>query len=471
MGSDINVLYVNDNTELLELVSNRLEREEGRLDVDTAESVEQAMEVFQSDSVDCVLSDYHMPQQTGLDFLRLVRAEDAELPFILFTETGSETVASDSISAGVTDYVIKQTIGDPSELLAQKIVSYVDSRREKQRLERMDKQLRELTESTDDVLWIFSPDWEEIHFVNSSYETVFGQSVESVKANPQSFLDPVHDEDRDRVIQTMRRVSNGESVQIEYRVNKSEAIQLWVESRCRPMRDDHGEIDFITGFTRDITEEKHHEESLVLKNEQLESFAATVAHDLRNPLNVADGNIDLAREQVDSPYLETSAEAIAEMAVLIDELLTLAKKGATIDEQSRVSFDELLQISSNNIEMTDATLVIEGSAVIQCDPARTREALENLLRNALEHAGTSVTITAGILGQGDGFYVEDDGPGIPPEAREKVFDRGHTTAAAGTGFGLAIVEQIVVAHGWEIGVTESATGGARFEITGVSVLE
>ncbi|MFP8888272.1 sensor histidine kinase [Natrialbaceae archaeon A-CW2] len=60
---------------------------------------------------------------------------------------------------------------------------------------------------------------------------------------------------------------------------------------------------------------------------------------------------------------------------------------------------------------------------------------------------------------------------MPPEAREKVFDRGHTTAAAGTGFGLAIVEQIVVAHGWEIGVTESATGGARFEITGVSVLE
>jgi signal transduction histidine kinase len=66
-----------------------------------------------------------------------------------------------------------------------------------------------------------------------------------------------------------------------------------------------------------------------------------------------------------------------------------------------------------------------------------------------------------------GFYVEDDGPGIPKEKRETVLQAGYSSDADGTGFGLAIVKEIVEAHGWEIRVTESEEGGARFEIAGV----
>jgi signal transduction histidine kinase len=67
--------------------------------------------------------------------------------------------------------------------------------------------------------------------------------------------------------------------------------------------------------------------------------------------------------------------------------------------------------------------------------------------------------------------VADDGPGIPADEREAVFDAGYSTAEEGNGFGLRIVDQVVAAHGWEIAVTESADGGARFEITGVSFVE
>ena len=116
----------------------------------------------------------------------------------------------------------------------------------------------------------------------------------------------------------------------------------------------------------------------------------------------------------------------------------------------------------------DATLrVAEGDVTVHGDPVSTQQLFENLLRNAVEHGGETVTVEVGALA--DGFYLEDDGPGIPAEEREQVFDSGYTTSDDGTGFGLRIVGEIVDAHGWAVTVTESEAGGARFEITGVRV--
>jgi signal transduction histidine kinase len=67
----------------------------------------------------------------------------------------------------------------------------------------------------------------------------------------------------------------------------------------------------------------------------------------------------------------------------------------------------------------------------------------------------------------DGFYVADDGPGVPEADRESVFESGYSTDREGTGLGLTIVQEIAEAHGWEVSVTDSESGGARFEITGV----
>ena len=91
-------------------------------------------------------------------------------------------------------------------------------------------------------------------------------------------------------------------------------------------------------------------------------------------------------------------------------------------------------------------------------PSQARE-------DAVEHGGRNVTVTVGDLA--DGFHVSDDGPGIPDEERDRVFESGYTTAREGTGFGLSIVAEIVEAHGWEVRATDSADGGARFEVTGV----
>ncbi|QLG48677.2 response regulator [Natrinema halophilum] len=88
-----------------------MERESERLDVCTAGSTEEGLKVLQTTRIDCILSDYHMPGQTGVEFLQSVRAIDDAIPFILFTETGSEQAASDSIEAGVTDYIVKKLSG------------------------------------------------------------------------------------------------------------------------------------------------------------------------------------------------------------------------------------------------------------------------------------------------------------------------------------------------------------------------
>ncbi|ELZ46466.1 multi-sensor signal transduction histidine kinase, partial [Halorubrum californiense DSM 19288] len=96
-------------------------------------------------------------------------------------------------------------------------------------------------------------------------------------------------------------------------------------------------------------------------------------------------------------------------------------------------------------------------------------ALENLFVNAVTHAGPEVAVTVGTLSDGDGFYVEDDGPGIDPEDREEAFEAGVTSDPEGTGFGLKIVAEVAEAHGWTVELAESPTGGARFEFRGVDV--
>lgn len=115
----------------------------------------------------------------------------------------------------------------------------------------------------------------------------------------------------------------------------------------------------------------------------------------------------------------------------------------------------------------EATIVTDTDQRIRADRSRLSQLLENLMRNAVEHGGSDVTVTVGELD--GGFYVEDDGVGIPEAERETVFEMGYSTSDEGTGFGLAIVKRITEAHGWDIRVTDGANGGTRFEITGVEL--
>ena len=216
---------------------------------------------------------------------------------------------------------------------------------------------------------------------------------------------------------------------------------------------------------RDITERKERERTLRRERDRLDEFASVVSHDLRNPQHVAQGRLELAREDADSEHHDAIADALGRMDSLVEDLLALAREGETVRSRQPVELADLVEDCWRNVASGDATIRIESDLLVQADRTRLRQLLENLFRNAIDHSGADVTVTVGETT--DGFYVEDDGPGISPENHDRVFEAGYSTAYKGTGFGLSIVKEVAEAHGWKVRVTDGSDGGARFEITGI----
>ncbi|ELZ96865.1 HTR-like protein [Haloferax mucosum ATCC BAA-1512] len=238
-----------------------------------------------------------------------------------------------------------------------------------------------------------------------------------------------------------------------------------------------GDESLATGtllLIRDITEHKQRERQLQRQNRRLDEFASVVSHDLRNPLTVARGYLELAEETGEEQYFQRVEEAHDRMETIIEDLLTLARQGETLTDVTPVALNTIAQEAWDSTAVGDASLEVRLGRTIAADRGRLRQLLENLFRNAVEHGeiddrgtdGRTITVTVGALGD-DGFYVEDDGPGIPERERENVFQRGYTTHEDGTGFGLPIVKSVADAHGWSVSLVTSSSGGARFEFTGV----
>ena len=206
------------------------------------------------------------------------------------------------------------------------------------------------------------------------------------------------------------------------------------------------------------------ERELRRKNERLEEFASVVSHDLRNPLNVVQASIEFARQDSSTDHLERGAEAAGRMARIIEQVLTLARIGQDIGETEPVVPGAVAREAWDSIHSDEATLEVVAGDTVVADRDRLKEAVENLFRNAIEHGGDDVAVRVGTLPDESGFYVADDGSGIPETVREQVFEQGFSTGDAGTGLGLSIVSRIVDAHGWEIDVRESDAGGDRFEV-------
>ncbi len=221
------------------------------------------------------------------------------------------------------------------------------------------------------------------------------------------------------------------------------------------------------------------------QNDRLEEFTSVVSHDLRNPLTVAYGEVQMARADDDLSRLDEALSALDRMDALIENLLTLAREGDAVGELEVLDLQSQIESCWGAVDTDGGELLVETDRVVQADRTRLRQLLENLLRNSVEHGSTgppsharedsvehgadgsgngAVTVTVGDLDDDAGFYVADDGPGIPESEREAIFESGYSKGDEGTGFGLSIVRTIVDAHGWDIRVTESEAGGARFEI-------
>ena len=628
-ADSIHVLQVDDAPVLDGTAEVPDGQESDPLTVTTTDRADSALERLEADAIDGIVTADDLPDRSGCAFVDAVRERDSDIPILLLTDSAS--VASDAVSNGATDVFRKDTYAGHSDLLVNRIRLLVEHHQSTQTAVRTRQQLTELAEQSDELLWVFSGDWSEIQFVNSAYQTLYGRSAESLQANPAEFMTAVHPDDQDSVIQAMQRASAGESVDLEFRITRSDGEQRWMRAKAKPVVED-GTVTRIVGASRDITERKRREsrldarrsdasasmadaipdifyvldedgdlarwndtmpavtgytdtelasmalaelfvssdretvrerteaafetgeasfkadlltadgstlpyeftggrieaadgstrgvagigrdisdrdgrqQALERQNERLEEFASVVSHDLRNPLDVARGQLELARAAHDSEHLDGVKRAHDRIGQLIEDLLTLARNGEEALDIEPVPLQTVVEQCWQTVETGDATLELQTSAVVRADPSRLRQLFENLIRNSVEHGYTSgrmesgdsvehgstpspekqenageqrampslshsqggaadLTLTVGELD--DGFYIADDGVGIPVDEREDVFEGGYSLAS-GPGFGLRIVDEIADTHGWSVAVTESDAGGARFEITGVA---
>jgi PAS domain S-box-containing protein len=270
LGS-VTVLAVDDDESMVSLTATYLQRQRESFEVLTATSSEAALETLDGAAVDCVVSDYEMPDRNGIELLRAVRERDATLPFILFTGKGSEEIASEAISAGVTDYLQKRSGDDRYALLANRIENAVRQRRAERVAARTQRRLEEVTEHTNDVLYMFDGDFSELLFVNSAYESIYGQSPDRLDADPRSFVACVHPEDRERVSAGVARLTEGESVSMEYRVNEREDYGRWVAVDGTPVIED-GEVTRIVGAARDVTDQRERRREIERSRERFRAL-------------------------------------------------------------------------------------------------------------------------------------------------------------------------------------------------------
>jgi len=218
---------------------------------------------------------------------------------------------------------------------------------------------------------------------------------------------------------------------------------------------------------RDITLRTRRERELERQNERLEEFAGVVSHDLRNPLTVAQGNLDLVEETGDLDRTEKIRGSLTRIEEIIEDLLTMSRAGDAIESTEPVRVAAVARDAWDQVPAEDGVAVeIDTELTADADRSRLTQLFENLFRNATDHNEAPLSVTVETIEEGSpvGFVVSDDGTGIPPSEREKILEHGYTTNEEGTGLGLSIVRDIVEAHGWAVAVTDSETGGARFEI-------
>ncbi|MFB6161849.1 MAG: PAS domain-containing sensor histidine kinase [Halococcoides sp.] len=241
-----------------------------------------------------------------------------------------------------------------------------------------------------------------------------------------------------------------------------------------PRYDDEGNVIGIVGVTQDVTDRVLTRRDLERQNERLEEFTEVLAHDLRNPLDVARGNIELIDGNAEA--VSTIDDALERMSELIGEIRSFVLESRSVEDPAAVDLDAIAWRAWESVETNGATLDVRTTRRVRADPDRLRRLFENVYRNAIEHGTTDGSVAVVVADLDDGFVIADDGPGAPEECRDRIFERGVSTSEDGTGFGLAIVENIASAHGWSVEMADAVDpypdlGGAAVPVTGVVRVE
>ena len=275
-------------------------------------------------------------------------------------------------------------------------------------------------------------------------------------------------EDRDEIEGWIADAADGEYVEYEAVHPTGGDDRLVVKGSFRPVTDGDGTTVGIVVSAKDITERERRERELRRHNERFEEFAGFVSHDLQSPLSAIRGRLQLALDTGETEHVERALDALDRVDELRTELVTALRTGEIVSETESVAIDSVVGEAWCAVDPPNAASVtVEASTELDADPDALQRLFENLVTNSVQHGRDDVHVRVGELD--GGFYYEDDGPGIDPDTRTEAFKPGFSTKSEGkqTGMGLASVQQVVLAHGWEIDVDEARhLDGVRFEVTG-----
>jgi signal transduction histidine kinase len=315
----------------------------------------------------------------------------------------------------------------------------------------------------------------------------------------------------------MRVIEDGETIldQEQY----YPAVDEWDLNSKVPLYSDDGEVLGLLGATRRITERKRTQQELRRKTERLEKFADIVAQDIRATLNEALDHAERIDDvETDEEAMRAADEALTRAEEVIDDVLALSREDALDVDPRRVPLSDVARETWQTVQTPDVSVALpDDSVVVDADRELLAHVFENLFRDADERGSSSprstpshedaaerssaspcsvspreddkaVTVSVELIDGGeaadaDGFAVAYGGVTIPPEERDQVFDPAYAVGGPGSGLALAMVEEIVDAHGWSVEVTDrergastahdesetSARSGVRFEITGVDL--
>jgi len=340
---------------------------------------------------------------------------------------------------------------------------------ERKKRERKLEQHREVIQAVDDAVYLLDEDG-HFELVNDALTEFTGYSREELLGKHTSVIksDAVVERAESIVRSMVLGDQTDDEETFELEIQRADGSEFPAEDHMAVLwDDDHERFTGTAGIIRDITERKQSEEMLQRQNERLEKFASMISHDLRNPIGIAEGYVDFAEETGDEGDFQKVRDALGRMETMISEMLTMATAETVVEEKASLELAELSEDAWQTAQTEGATLEIDVDSqhTIHGDRDLLLNVFENLFRNAVDHNEPPLTVRVGTLdGDQSGFYIADDGDGIPEDERETIFEHGYTTSRDGTGFGLYIVNELVSAHGWTIEVTAGRDGGARFEI-------
>lgn len=357
-------------------------------------------------------------------------------------------------------------------------------------LQASEEKFRQIAENIHEIFWMSDDEMHEVLYVNPVYEQIWGRTRENLYANPKSFIDAVHPEDRERVIANLEQNAKKE-FDIEYRIVRPDGSVRWVWDRCFPIKNAAGEVYRRAGITQDITERKQAEEIRRTLEKEREinelklRFFSMASHEFRTPLST----ILISAQLLENSSKEWSEEkklknlyriqsAAKTMTQLLTDILTLtrAESGKLEFNPEPLDIENFCQSLVEEIEFSTRAqqnifFISQSVGKSACmDEKLLRSIFTNLLSNAIKYSPEDSHIYF-ILSYESGeaiFQIQDKGIGISPEDQELLyqsFHRGKNVGdVAGTGLGLAVVKKCVELHGGSIAVESKVGLGTTFTV-------